>query len=178
MSVTAAAQAIVDIAVSKMSLAVREVSVAKATTRRDFALVASGGAGPLHVLEIARRAAHTPRDRSALSRSFLGARHALGRRAARFHPHFLRRPGRGRLRRLGRTLAEMLAEAAPALRNGKRAEHRIQLDLRYVGQEFTLPVPVSERQIEAATGKASASPSTASTSSAMRTIRPGSRWDR
>ena len=50
----AAAQAIVDIAVNKMSLAVREVSVAKGYDPRDFALVASGGAGPLHVCAIAR----------------------------------------------------------------------------------------------------------------------------
>src|SRR3989442_11958658 len=54
MSATDAAQAIVDIAVSKMSLAVREVSVAKGFDPRDFALVASGGAGPLHVMAIAR----------------------------------------------------------------------------------------------------------------------------
>ena len=45
----AAAQAIIDIAVAKMSLAVREVSVEKGYDPRDFALVASGGAGPLHV---------------------------------------------------------------------------------------------------------------------------------
>ncbi len=50
----AAAQAIVDIAVNKMSLAVREVSVAKGYDPRDFVLVASGGAGPLHVCAIAR----------------------------------------------------------------------------------------------------------------------------
>src|SRR5262249_14120636 len=50
----AAAQAIVEIAIAKMSLAVREVSVAKGYDPRDFALVASGGAGPLHVLAIAR----------------------------------------------------------------------------------------------------------------------------
>ncbi len=37
-----------------MSLAVREVSVAKGYDPRDFALVASGGAGPLHVCAIAR----------------------------------------------------------------------------------------------------------------------------
>src|SRR5581483_10127473 len=54
LSPVAAAQAIVDIAVSKMSLAVREVSVAKGYDPRDFALVASGGAGPLHVAAIAR----------------------------------------------------------------------------------------------------------------------------
>src|SRR5262249_1176988 len=50
----AAAQAIIEIAISKMSLAVREVSVAKGYDPRDFALVASGGAGPLHVMAIAR----------------------------------------------------------------------------------------------------------------------------
>ena len=49
-----AAQAIVEIAIAKMSLAVREVSVEKGYDPRDFALVASGGAGPLHVLAIAR----------------------------------------------------------------------------------------------------------------------------
>src|ERR1700704_1118275 len=54
LDVIVAAQAIVDIAVNKMSLAVREVSVAKGYDPRDFALVASGGAGPLHVCAIAR----------------------------------------------------------------------------------------------------------------------------
>src|SRR5712671_1123993 len=54
MDTVAAAQAIVEIAIAKMSLAVREVSVQKGFDPRDFALVASGGAGPLHVLAIAR----------------------------------------------------------------------------------------------------------------------------
>src|ERR1700739_2986004 len=54
METVAAAQAIVEIAISKMSLAVREVSVEKGYDPRDFALVASGGAGPLHVVAIAR----------------------------------------------------------------------------------------------------------------------------
>src|SRR2546428_1464706 len=60
MQTVAAAQAIVDIAIAKMSLAVREVSVAKGYDPRDFALVASGGAGPLHVLAIAREL-HVPK---------------------------------------------------------------------------------------------------------------------
>src|SRR5216684_6564098 len=54
MDTVAAAQAIVEIAIAKMSLAVREVSVQKGYDPRDFALIASGGAGPLHVLAIAR----------------------------------------------------------------------------------------------------------------------------
>ena len=59
LDVVAAAEAIVDIAIAKMSLAVREVSVEKGYDPRDFALVASGGAGPLHVMAIAREL-HVP----------------------------------------------------------------------------------------------------------------------
>jgi N-methylhydantoinase A len=36
----------------------------------------------------------------------------------------------------------MVADAKANLRHGKGARHQIQLDLRYVGQEFTLSVPV------------------------------------
>ena len=43
-----------------MSLAVRGVSVERGLDPRDFALVAFGGAGPLHALEIARDL-HIPR---------------------------------------------------------------------------------------------------------------------
>jgi len=71
MSPTAAAQAIVDIAVSKMSLAVREVSVAKGYDPRDFALVASGGAGPFARDGDRARVAHPQGDRAALPRAFL-----------------------------------------------------------------------------------------------------------
>jgi len=60
METVAAAQAIAEIAIAKMSLAVREVSVEKGFDPRDFALVASGGAGPLHVLAIAREL-HIPK---------------------------------------------------------------------------------------------------------------------
>ncbi len=54
MDVPAAARAIVQIATAKMSLAVREVSVEKGYDPRDFVLVASGGAGPVHALAVAR----------------------------------------------------------------------------------------------------------------------------
>jgi N-methylhydantoinase A len=148
LSVTAAAQAIVDIAVSKMSLAVREVSVAKGYDPRDFALVASGGAGPLHVLAIAREL-HIPRVIVPLYPAHFSA---LGMLSADERHDFIRTfysdLGTVDFAALDRTLAEMLAESAPALRNAKDAEHRAELDLRYVGQEFTLSVPVSARQIK------------------------------
>ena len=38
---------------------------------------------------------------------------------------------------------EMVKEAKAGLRHGKDAQYQINLDIRYVGQEFTLPVPVT-----------------------------------
>ena len=60
MELTAAAQAILDISISTMSLAVREVSVKKGFDPRDFVLVAAGGAGPLHIAAVAREL-HVPK---------------------------------------------------------------------------------------------------------------------
>ncbi len=150
MSATAAAQAIVDIAVSKMSLAVREVSVAKGYDPRDFVLVASGGAGPLHVLAIAREL-HIPKVVVPLFPAHFSA---FGMLAAD-ERHDFTRTFYANLRevdfaQLARTLREMDEESQALLRRRKDAVRRVQFDLRYVGQEFTLSVPVSGRQIESA----------------------------
>src|SRR5207237_3747399 len=44
---------------------------------------------------------------------------------------------------------EMVADATASLRHARDAEFQIHLDLRYVGQEFTLSVPVTVAQLEA-----------------------------
>src|SRR5208282_693361 len=49
----------VEIAVAKMSLAVRGVSVERGFDPRDFVMVGMGGAGPIHVVAIARQL-HVP----------------------------------------------------------------------------------------------------------------------
>ena len=146
----AAAQAIVEIAIAKMSLAVREVSVAKGYDPRDFALVASGGAGPLHVVAIAREL-FIPKVVVPLFPSHFSA---LGMLLADERHDFIRTFYSDLATVDFATLAkihhEMIAEATASLRHAAEAERQMHLDLRYVGQEFTLQVPVSVGQIERA----------------------------
>jgi N-methylhydantoinase A len=54
MDVTAAAEGILRIAVTAMSYAVKAVTTERGLDAGDFALIAYGGAGPLHAVEVAR----------------------------------------------------------------------------------------------------------------------------
>jgi N-methylhydantoinase A len=150
MDTIAAAQAILDIAIAKMSLAVREVSVAKGYDPRDFALVASGGAGPLHVIAIAREL-NIPKVIVPLFPSHFSA---LGMLLADERHDFIRTfycdLATLDFAALLKIHREMIEEAGAALRHDAGAERQIHFDLRYVGQEFTLQVPVSLQQIESA----------------------------
>ena len=148
MDTVAAAQAIVEIAISKMSLAVREVSVEKGYDPRDFVLVASGGAGPLHVCAIAREL-HIPKVIVPLFPSHFSA---LGMLLADERHDFIRTVytdlANLDFKALNAVHDEMAAEAKKSLRHASKAEWQIALDLRYVGQEFTLSVPVSRDAIK------------------------------
>jgi N-methylhydantoinase A len=149
MDTVAAAQAIVEIAIAKMSLAVREVSVEKGYDPRDFALVASGGAGPLHVLAIAREL-HIPKVVVPLFPSHFSA---LGMLLADERHDFIRTHYADLsvvdFADLVETHDEMVEEAIAGLRHADGAERQAHLDLRYVGQEFTLSVPVTREQLKA-----------------------------
>jgi N-methylhydantoinase A len=141
-----AARAIIDIAVAKMSLAVREVSVAKGYDPRDFALVASGGAGPPHALAIARELAiptviipRFPSHFSALGMLMADERHDFSRT-------FYAELNDANFEALAQIHAEMVAEAKRVL-TSKTQVFQLYFDLRYVGQEFALSVPVSGRAL-------------------------------
>ena len=145
----AAAKAIIDIAINKMSLAVREVSVEKGYDPRDFALVASGGAGPLHVRAIARELSIPtvvvplfPSHFSALGMLLADERHDFIRT-------FYADLSTADFARLSEVVAEMAREARSSLRHAERAAVETRLDIRYVGQEFTLSVPVDEAALAA-----------------------------
>jgi len=147
MDAIAAAQAVVEIAIAKMSLAVREVSVAKGYDPRDFALVASGGAGPLHVVAIAREL-YIPKVVVPLFPSHFSA---LGMLLADERHDFIRTfycdLATVDFAALLKIHHEMVAQASATLRHAAQAQRQIHLDLRYVGQEFTLQVPVSVEAI-------------------------------
>jgi N-methylhydantoinase A len=145
---TQAASAILEIAVNKMSLAVREVSVEKGYDPRDFVLVASGGAGPLHVIDIAREL-HIPTVIVPLFPSHFSA---LGMLLADERHDFIRTYYADLAELdfgdLMKVLDEMAAEAEANLRHKRGAVRQIHLDLRYAGQEFTLPVPITVAQLK------------------------------
>jgi N-methylhydantoinase A len=131
-----------------MALAVREVSVEKGYDPRDFALFASGGAGPLHVLAIAREL-YIPKVIIPLFPSHFSA---LGMLLADERHDFVRTfyadLQKLDFARLKSVLAEMAQEASSSLRFQDNAEVQTQLDIRYVGQEFTLSVSVDAQMLE------------------------------
>ncbi|MCC6473038.1 MAG: hydantoinase/oxoprolinase family protein [Burkholderiales bacterium] len=149
LSTVAAAEAIVDIANAKMSLAVREVSVAKGYDPRDFALVASGGAGPVHVCAIARDL-HVP---TVIIPLFPSNFSALGMLVADERHDYTRTYYTDLTNvdftHLVRVYEEMVEQAGAGLRRKSSAQYQVHLDLRYVGQEFTLSVPVTLEQLKA-----------------------------
>jgi N-methylhydantoinase A len=151
MTPTEIAHGIVQIAVAKMSLAVRGVSVERGYDPRDFTMVAMGGAGPLHALEIARDL-HIPRvlipnlpaHFSALGMLMTDVRHDYVR--TYYRP--LLDSDFGELAAIydeliGVAQATLEQEGVPeAARSYQRS-----MDLRYVGQEFWLQIPVSDDEV-------------------------------
>jgi N-methylhydantoinase A len=149
MTVTEAALGIVTIADASMSLAVRAVSVERGRDPRDFALVVSGGGGPLHGVGIARDlgipVVIVPQRSAVFSaEGLLSAplRHdyvqtALGDMA------------RLDLASLDASLDALEADAARTLASEGASREAMEftrlVDLRYVGQEHTLSVPVEGR---------------------------------
>lgn len=153
MDAAEAARAVVQIAIAKMSLAVREVSVEKGYDPRDFVLVASGGAGPPHAVAIARELfiptviiPRFPAHFSALGMLMADERHDLVRT-------YLAELGAADFETIRRITKELTEEAYKLLGRKDNVNCQVLFDLRYVGQEFTLPVPVSTEQLTKADRK-------------------------
>ena len=150
----ATALSVIQIAVAKMSLAVRGVSVERGFDPRDFVMVGMGGAGPIHAVPIARQL-HIPTviipvlpsHFSALGMLMSDIRHDY----VRTYLSPLLKLDFGELKKI---FAEMLGEAKHMLAGERVADDAMMfqryLDLRYEGQEFSIKVPVSEEEIAGA----------------------------
>ena len=154
MEIVEAARAIIDIANAKMTGALHFISVEQGIDPREFVLVPSGGAGPLHVAEIARALG----IRKVLVPPTPGLNSALGMLATDLKNEtvqtYMRRASvsesddiENRFRALSDTAREML-------RNEGVPEERIrisrQMDMCYFGQTFRLRIPVRDAFDEAA----------------------------
>jgi N-methylhydantoinase A len=147
MSVDEAALGIVKIAIAEMSLAVRAVSVGRGYDPRDFALVAFGGAGPVHAAEISREL-HIPR---LIVPRVPGHFSAFGMLLADLRHDYVRTYYRPLLTsdfaEIEKMFDGMIAEGAGLLEEEGTLHDAVSvqrfLDVRYVGQEFAIQTPVT-----------------------------------
>jgi N-methylhydantoinase A len=148
LSLEEAALGILTIANFNMSLAVRAVSVEKGYDPRDCALVPSGGGGALHAMAIARELS-VPRVIIPPMPAYFSA---FGMLVADLKHDYVQTF----VRELSETTGAELADAFAALEKSAietlteegAGEQQIVLrrflDMRYRGQEYTLPVPFLE----------------------------------
>ena len=132
------------IAVAKMAGAVREVSVHRGFDPRDFTLLGFGGAGPMHAMAVAEELGIS----RVLVPRFPGHLSALGQMLADLRRDTVTARG-GRVTELA---IDALRARAHAMRDDgaakleadgmprDRQRHEFTLDVRYVGQSFTLPI--------------------------------------
>lgn len=140
----ALADAALKIAVAKMAGAVREVSVHRGFDPRDFVLLGFGGAGPMHAMLVAEELGiakvlvpRFPGHLSALGQMLADIRHdtvaAWGGRISEMDIASLRRRAEAMVHEGARRLSRDGIEPA-------RHRHEFTLDVRYVGQSFTLSI--------------------------------------
>ena len=142
--VVALASASLRIAVARMAGAVREVSVHRGFDPRDFTLLGFGGAGPMHAMPVAEELGIS----RVLVPRFPGHLSALGQMLADLRRDTVAAWG-GRVSELA--IDTLRARAAAMREDGAgsleadgmprdRHRHEFTLDVRYVGQSFTLPI--------------------------------------
>jgi N-methylhydantoinase A len=148
LSLEEAALGILTIVNFNMSLSVRAVSVEKGYDPRDCALVPSGGGGALHAMAIARELSVPRVIIPRLPAHFS----ALGMLMADLKHDYVQTF----VRELAETTGPEIADAFLALERsavetlneeGARPEQIVMrrfFDMRYRGQEYTLPVPIDE----------------------------------
>lgn len=150
-SVEQAAAGIIDIVNENMLGALRLVSVQQGFDPRDFALVAFGGAGPLHANALGRLTGAwpviippSPGVLCAYGDATTSVRDEAARTHIRTFSQLTEEELRGVLDGLADTVRQTLAEQGVAA-----AEQRIsfQVDVRYHGQGFEIPIDVDDAML-------------------------------
>ena len=142
----AAALGVVRVANARMERALRAITVERGHDPRDFSLVSFGGAGGLHACDLARSLG----IRSVLVTPVASVLSAQGMLVADVVKDYVRTtmlPGDtpyAELEAAARELAERGREDVEREGSGVREiEVRPELDLRYEGQAFEIPVPLA-----------------------------------
>jgi N-methylhydantoinase A len=146
LTVEEAALGMLRIAIAHMTLAVRGVSIERGYDPRDFVMVASGGNGGLHAPLIAHELSIPkvimpvlPAHFSAVGMLMTDIRHDY----VRTHPYPLEDLNFAVLRSI---FEEFTAEGHALLSAegvaAERQDMRLSLDMRYIGQEYYLNVPI------------------------------------
>lgn len=140
------AEGICDVANSKMAQAIRNITVDRGIEPRDFSLVAFGGAGPMHAVFLAQEL-DIP---EVIVPPFPGAFSAWGMLETEvrrdYSQAFFGPLAEGDESALAKTFDTLAARGKEALLTDglKNEEIRVAyaIDMRYIGQEYTLTIPV------------------------------------
>jgi N-methylhydantoinase A len=148
-SIETAAAGIVRVANTAMAYAISAVTIERGLNPADFALVAYGGAGPLHATQIARELGMrhvvippNPGVFSAYGMLFADPQgYASRTQITELEP--------AALAGLGTSVETLIAEAAGRIGLGSGAVDRVDLaaDMRYVGQEHTVTVQIERAML-------------------------------
>jgi N-methylhydantoinase A len=137
---------IIEIVVANMVRAIRTVSIERGHDPRNYCLLPFGGAGPLHASEVARSLG----IKTILVPASPGILCAQGLIASDLKDDFVRSI---RMRLDGNHLGALRGHLAPLMKNAaewfaredvKPGQQALKLsfDMRYLGQNFELPVPI------------------------------------
>ncbi|GGD79489.1 hydantoinase/oxoprolinase family protein [Croceicoccus mobilis] len=148
-----AARGIIDIVNENMFGALRMISVQQGYDPRHFALMGFGGAGPIHVNAVARLMGSWP----AVSPVSPGVLCALGDATTRMRTETARSfstlASQTTLSDLSGILQEMAEQISDELKadgtDGAEIEISFEIDLRYSGQAFEVPMAVTLADLEA-----------------------------
>ncbi len=148
LTVREAAEGVIDIVNENMFGALRLVSVEQGYDPRDFALMAFGGAGPLHANALGALLQSWP----VVIPPGPGVLCAYGDATTRLRNEssrsFVRRFGDTTAAEIRAVLAPLAADAAAGLEEGAAATVSYQADVRYCGQGLVMPIDLSTADLQ------------------------------